>query len=324
MTTNWKNVNNWHWVEKNCVPWAKEYFNKIFVGLKEEDNGNSVQITEIKKFSGDVDVNQRKGRILTIYDVELELSFEGKTSNDVEVKGKIHIPEIAHDTEEDDYVFDVTIENETSEKRVIRELIRNKLTKTMKSLLSKFSGDLIKAHGNDVYIPPEKMKGHPATTMTNIVIDKKASTKTETTKQKETISIGTWNKIINVKDEFFTSAHELYDTFINPDKVRIWTRHPGSFIEPKENGKFEFWGNISGEITKLIPDKSISMKWRMKEFPENHFTNVTMEFIQENDRVVLKVNQTGLRSPYDDQVKSNWVNYYFNPIKTSFGYGLVM
>jgi len=252
MTTNWKNVNNWHWVEKNCIPWAKEYFKKTFVGLKEEDNGCAVEITEIKKFNGDVDVNQRKGKVFAIYDIDCDFAIKGKV-NDIDIKGKINIPEIAHDTEDDEYVFDITIENENSEKRPIKDLIRKKLVPSIKSKLANFQGDLIKANTGDVYIPPEKMTGHPTNTTTNVVLDKKQVEKKEP-KQKEIVSLGSWNKSITVKDEFFTSAHDLYDIFLNPDKVRAWTRSGASIIEPKENGKFEFWGNVSGYITKLVPD----------------------------------------------------------------------
>jgi len=322
MTTNWKNVNNWHWVEKNCIPWAKEYFKKTFVGLKEEADGCSVEITEVKKFNGDVDVNQRKGKVFAIYDIDCDFAIKGKV-NDIDIKGKINIPEIAHDTEDDEYVFDITIENENSEKRPIKDLIRKKLIPTIKSKLANFQGDLIKANSGDVYIPPEKMTGHPTNTSTNVVLDKKPVVKKEP-KQKEIVSLGSWNKSITVKDEFFTSAHDLYDIFLNPDKVKAWTRSSASIIEPKENGKFEFWGNVSGYITKLVPDESISLKWRIKEFPENHYTDVVLNFVQESDRVVLNVKQSGLKIPYDEQVKSNWVNYYFNPIKTTFGIGLVL
>lgn len=92
---------------------------------------------------------------------------------------------------------------------------------SIKSKLANFQGDLIKANTGDVYIPPEKMTGHPANTTTNIVLDKTAEKKE--TKQKEIVSLGSWNKSITVKDEFFTSAHELYDIFLNPDKVKAWT-----------------------------------------------------------------------------------------------------
>ncbi|KAJ4136683.1 Co-chaperone [Fusarium falciforme] len=28
------NPNNWHWVDKNCIGWAKEYFKQKLVGVE--------------------------------------------------------------------------------------------------------------------------------------------------------------------------------------------------------------------------------------------------------------------------------------------------
>jgi activator of HSP90 ATPase len=38
----------------------------------------TVKITSLDECSGDVDLNQRKGKLLAIYDVALKLSWEGK------------------------------------------------------------------------------------------------------------------------------------------------------------------------------------------------------------------------------------------------------
>ena len=41
--------------------------------------------------------------MFAIYDVDCDFAIKGKV-NDIDIKGKINIPEIAHDTEEDEYV----------------------------------------------------------------------------------------------------------------------------------------------------------------------------------------------------------------------------
>lgn len=109
------NPNNWHWVNKDVTPWTKDYLETQLVGLKaSDDNGTTVEISKIMKMEGDVDVSQRKGKVITIFDVELKLEWTGKVpakgdaegqENDTqEVSGSISIPEVAHDTEEDEYV----------------------------------------------------------------------------------------------------------------------------------------------------------------------------------------------------------------------------
>lgn len=117
------NPNNWHWVNKDVRPWAQNYLNKELIGLKAEKDGVSAEVSKILSMEGDVDVSQRKGKVITIFDVRVQLEFTGKVLSKDEkseddggeeskdgskdVSGTITIPEVAHDTEEDEYVVSI-------------------------------------------------------------------------------------------------------------------------------------------------------------------------------------------------------------------------
>jgi len=73
-------------------------------GLKAEEGGVTAQLDKLISMDGDVDVNQRKGKVITIFDVKLVIEYSGKTKDDEEVSGTITVPEVAHDTEENEYV----------------------------------------------------------------------------------------------------------------------------------------------------------------------------------------------------------------------------
>jgi activator of HSP90 ATPase len=114
------NPNNWHWVNKDVSAWTKDYLSKELVGLKAENTGVNVEVSKVLSMDGDVDVSQRKGKVITIFDVRLQLEWTGsipvkeKKENDdgveeetegkKDVSGTITVPEVAHDTEEDEYV----------------------------------------------------------------------------------------------------------------------------------------------------------------------------------------------------------------------------
>lgn len=108
------NPNNWHWVNKDVSQWTKDYLGKELVGINAEKDGNSAEVSKILSMDGDVDVSQRKGKVITIFDVRLQLEWtgelkakgevEGSEDDTKEVSGTITIPEVAHDTEEDEYV----------------------------------------------------------------------------------------------------------------------------------------------------------------------------------------------------------------------------
>jgi activator of HSP90 ATPase len=72
------NPNNWHWVNKDVSPWARDFLEKQLVGLKVEDGEVTAQIDSISSMDGDVDVSQRKGKVITLFDVRLKLEYSGK------------------------------------------------------------------------------------------------------------------------------------------------------------------------------------------------------------------------------------------------------
>lgn len=71
------NPNNWHWVNKDASGWAKEYLQEKVSAIKVEDAGVSAQVDKVLSMNGDVDVSQRKGKVITLYDVKLSLEYSG-------------------------------------------------------------------------------------------------------------------------------------------------------------------------------------------------------------------------------------------------------
>jgi activator of HSP90 ATPase len=98
------NPNNWHWVNKDVRDWAKQWFKDNLTKLEAEDGDVKAKISNVQSVDGDVDVSQRKGKVITIFDVKLVLEYSGSTAEEQDVTGNITIPEVAHDTEEDEYV----------------------------------------------------------------------------------------------------------------------------------------------------------------------------------------------------------------------------
>lgn len=141
--TNWKNVNNWHWVEKNCLPWATDYLKTSLPGLEAESSTvGKVAVTAVTNVSGDVDLNQRKGRLLSIFDLELKLEWKGTHMDGTEAKGTLLIPEFMHDSTEIE--ADVTVEGGNRQKDALKRLVRTELKKTIQNtLIANFAKDLI-------------------------------------------------------------------------------------------------------------------------------------------------------------------------------------
>lgn len=75
--------------------------------------------------------------------------------------------------------------------------------------------------------------------------------------------------------------------------VQAFTRNPVK-LEAKKNGQFElFGGNIHGEFVEITPTK-IVQKWRCKQWPSGHFSNVTIDICEKNDHTEVILTQIGV------------------------------
>lgn len=174
--------------------------------------------------------------------------------------GTITVPEVAHDTEEEGFVFDVDIYSETSSKSALRPLIRTTLVPQLRRALAQFSTDLIATHGKDVYNP--SMNSTPAASVTGTPAISKPPSPAPAAKPR-----GVHTTTVTEDIEFQTSAKELYDVFVQPEKLSAWTRSPAQ-IEAKVGGKVVlFQGNVSGEFTVLEEGKKIEQTWRLPQWP---------------------------------------------------------
>ncbi|KAG0371770.1 hypothetical protein BGX24_001223, partial [Mortierella sp. AD032] len=294
-------------------------------GVAAEANGASVKTLAVTSVTGDVDVNQRKGKIITIFDVAINLTFEGTTADGTAVTGKIEIPEVAHDTDDDDYVFDVTIDADSSAKQPVRDLIRKNLTPLLRKKLTVFAADLIRVHGKDVQIEGEASK--PSTPIPTPTPSPAPGAKVVfTAASTPAAAPGTVNTTtLDDTVELQASAHDIYDVLLNQAKVQIWTRSNKSTIEPKVGSKFSlFGGSVTGEIKELVEDKKIVQSWRLSSWPPGHYSTVTMDITQNTNFTAIKVKQEGVPIGEQDTTRQNWSNYYWAEIKRTFGYvGLV-
>ncbi|ORX53923.1 putative Hch1 protein [Hesseltinella vesiculosa] len=155
--SNWKNVNNWHWVDKNCLPWAKNYFQDKFIGMQVESAGHTVSISGMDECTGDVEICQRKGKIITIYDVAVKYSWKGVAADGTEAAGTLQYFEVAHDVEADEMEFKVTVKEEDTLKRTLRDIVKKELVPLVTGQLVQFRTDLVQAHGTDVHIPADQL-----------------------------------------------------------------------------------------------------------------------------------------------------------------------
>jgi len=317
------NPNNWHWVNKDVGPWAKNYLDNQVKDISAEEDGVSAKITKLTSMDGDVDVSQRKGKVITIFDVSLRLEYEGKNQEGADVSGSIKVPECAYDTEPEEYVFDIDIYTETKEKQPVKDLVKSKIVPQLREVFQTLAPALIAEHGKDLQHANSSNPSsgnatptwHPQRERTPL------ATTTSRTASSGNTSINTTT--VTATDEFRTTAEELFKTFTDPQRIAAFTRAaPKQFDGATVGGKFAiFDGNVVGEFVKLDEPKQVVQKWRLAQWPEGHYSLQEINFDQNNvDQVTnMRVSWSGVPVGQEDVVQRNWEGYYVRSIKQTFG-----
>lgn len=130
------NPNNWHWVDKNCLPWAKEYFATQLPKL--ELSNNQFKITNVN-VTGDCDVSNRKGKVICIYDMVLDITLQSE-----ETTGTLKVKEFIHDEQEYEYEY--------SNFGATKALVQSQIVPEIQKILWQFQDDLIKSQEEDLQL----------------------------------------------------------------------------------------------------------------------------------------------------------------------------
>ncbi|KAH9216364.1 activator of Hsp90 ATPase [Leptodontidium sp. 2 PMI_412] len=319
------NPNNWHWVNKDASGWTKQYLEQNIKGIKAEENGVTAQLDKLISMDGDVDVNQRKGKVITIFDVKLVLEYSGKTKDDEDVSGTITVPEVAHDTEENEYVFELDIYSDANSKAPVKDLVRSKILPQLRKEFAKLGPALIAEHGKDIqHAPGSNPSSGFSTPKLHVPSSTPVAVATKTTKANTSVNTTT----VTDTEEFRAPASELYQTFTDPQRISAFTRAaPKLFEGAKEGGKFElFGGNVAGEYLELVEPTKIVQSWRLDQWPKDHYSRLEINFDQNDvDNVtVMRVSWSGVPVGQEEVTKRNWREYYVRSIKQTFGFGTIL
>jgi activator of HSP90 ATPase len=90
------NVNQWHWSEKDCLPWSRSRLTELFMGvpLVQEGSATAAHVVSVDAVEGEAFLNVRKKKLIPSYEISLKMSFSAslkKTSGgeSASVSGKV-------------------------------------------------------------------------------------------------------------------------------------------------------------------------------------------------------------------------------------------
>jgi len=314
-----KNVDNWHWTEKDLFSWCQNQFEQKFTGVPITSTKANLKILKAESVQGSMVVCNRKGKTFYIFDVKIKLEWEGKLKDNEEVtaKGSINIEDIAND--EDKWKWTVRIENESSTNRPMKEEIQNNAGTVIDNIINNILEEMkasIQDEGAEK-TTPETVTEAPKPKPVAAEPKSKIIQTSNPTKEKSKI----YTKSFSQKIVFEVPPQLLYETLLDANRVSAFTGG-ASKVENKVGGQFIlFDGAVQGTQVELVPSKKIVQKWRFQTWPENHFSNVTFAFEQQgSSSTILTLTQLDIPSSDFERTTRGWETFFWQRIRGLFGW----
>lgn len=125
-------------------------------------------------------------------------------------------------------------------------------------------------------------------------------------------------KTIRQSVTFGASAHDVYEALMDSDKHSRFTGGK-AVISRETGGKFSaFDGYSEGVNIELVPDRKIVQTWRAADWPEGHYSRVTISLTEAEGRTHLAFTQTGVPEGQYDDISEGWKDYYWAPMQEMF------
>lgn len=325
------NVNNWHWTEKNAAHWSKDKLQSLLMNLEvNENNIGKCFISEITSIEGEAVANNRKGKLIFFYEWVIKCQWKGNVNGDEnEVTGTIEIPNLSEENNADEITIDVTLNSSGTNADILKELMRTKGQAQIRKQLSKYIMALRDEFARDMIKPTKVAEGGSINSF---------QTEVQQQKKKESCLPGIARSIptpnpqpqmgvkietvrIQLVDNFKCTADEFYRVLTDSALLQAFTQNKVS-VDVNVGGQFSLLnGNIIGKFTHLEPNKCIKQTWRLRNWPAEHYSDVTIKINQKEDHTEVSIELNGVPRTHQEATEQGWQRHYIESIKRTFGFG---
>ncbi|KAH9951908.1 activator of Hsp90 ATPase [Amylocystis lapponica] len=318
---------NWHWKNKTVTPWAKTWFERELTSINVKGTGSEeVSISKVVEVDGDVELGQRKSKLITIYDCKVELQWAGTASDGTEVSGTLIIPEVSHEITLDglsDYVYEWGLKTASSPAvNALYALAKAKLPTALETKLAEFPSVLIETHGKDLTVSTDPSRsGTPTQSATPVASASKPAAGSTKPAAKKPEAKAVNSTTLTVDATFMAAADDLFGLLTDEKRIPLWTRAPAQSAAAVDTEYSLFGGGVKGKYTALTPPKEIVQSWTLQSptWPDGHVATLTTTLDQATDSTKVTWKLSGVPLGMEDEITRNLQGYYVHGLK-SIGY----
>ncbi|XP_041524845.1 activator of 90 kDa heat shock protein ATPase homolog 2 isoform X1 [Microtus oregoni] len=303
------NVNNWHWTERDATVWSKGKLRELLVGIAMENEAGRCEISELKQVEGEASCSSRKGKLIFFYEWNIKLSWKGTVKESgAKHKGLIEIPNLSEENDVDD--TEVNVSKKKGDGDILKDLMKTTGTAKVREALGEYLKALKTEFTAGMILPTK------AVTTQELTVER---TLAENSLQVQASPVALGVRIptvaLHLTELFDTTVEQLYSIFTVKDLVQKFSKSP-AVLEAEKGGKFQmFDGNITGEYVELLTNRKIIMKWRCRNWPEEHYATVALNFVPAPGQTELQLDCKGVPVCKEENTKFCWQKQHFEEIK---------
>lgn len=325
------NPSNWHWVEKNATPWSRERLTELLTKKSFGEGPLKVDLLDFKKLEGDATANNRKSKLIFLYEWNVEISFLGTVADsEIEYKGIVEIPNFSDENDAHEIEISVQIDERGPHEQQIRELIHKKGLEFIRSQIAIYLKELKEEYSKDLILPTNNDKPQivvKSKTMMdkkpfqNIVPEKNVNARPDQQSYTPSGSVSA-TKSLELTQSFKVPPERLYEILTKPEFVKIWAGG-SSTINSSPGGEFSLIGGaFSGSIISMTENKEIAEMFRLRQFPAGHFAKIIFKLIDKGDCTDLKIEAEGVPELSYTECSEGLHRYFLQGIGNAFSIGL--
>jgi activator of HSP90 ATPase len=323
---------NWHWKNKNVTNWGKEWFERELptITIKGDNEAEVVSISQVTEVDGDIELGQRKSKLITIFDCKVSIKWLGTTSDGTEVTGTLTIPEVSHEIICDrlsEFVYNWTLMTDPSpEVNRIFELARARLPVALEAKFATFPIAILETHGKDLTVSAQPSRtGTPAQTNAAAAAAAAPVASSSTfapAKPKESQKGKLNTTTVVVEADFRASADDLFSLLSDEKRIPAWTRAPAKSQAQPGTEYSLFGGGVTGKYISLTANKEIVQTWALQSptWPAGHEAVLTTTLDQSSESTKTTFHLAGVPLGMEEEIKRNIEGYYIHGFK-SIGLG---
>ncbi|KAJ6589830.1 activator of Hsp90 ATPase [Mycena vulgaris] len=317
---------NWHWKNKNVTRWGREWFERELTTINIVGKDTEVvAISSVTEVDGDIELGQRKSKLITIYDCKVVCAWKGTASDGTEVKGTLTIPEVSHEITLDglsDYVYQWSLTTASSpEVNSLFSLAKSRLPTALEAKFAEFAVALVDTHGKDLTVSGDPSRsGTPAPAASTSGASASAAAPPAPKPVEKKSNINTTK--ITIEGSFMAAADDLFGLLTDEKRIPMWTRASAQSAAKTDTDYVLFGGGVKGKYISLTPPSEIVQTWALQSptWPSGHYATLTTTIVQGSDSSTVTFMLEGVPTGMEDELKRNIEGYYIQGFK-SIGLG---